>query len=87
MRSTRPLREWRVRGVPPNPGGWLTQAARHNALDRLRRETRYRDKLALLAEPEPSAGRDGGRGERRRAACRCCSDAVTPRSRRMRSSP
>lgn len=44
------LREWRVRGVPPNPGAWLTTAARHNALDRLRRETRYRDKLALLAK-------------------------------------
>lgn len=43
------LREWRVRGIPPRPGGWLMQAARHNALDRLRRETRYREKLALLA--------------------------------------
>ena len=32
------LREWRRRGVPPRPGGWLMQAARHNALDRLRRE-------------------------------------------------
>mgnify|MGYP001233756001 CR=1 FL=1 len=45
------LREWRVRGIPPNPGGWLTQAARHNALDRLRRERRYREKLALLDPP------------------------------------
>lgn len=44
------VREWRTRGVPPNPGGWLTQAARHNALDRLRREKRYREKLALLAD-------------------------------------
>ncbi|MFX3903916.1 hypothetical protein ACJBU7_10740, partial [Streptococcus suis] len=29
------LREWRGRGIPPHPGAWLTQAARHNALDRL----------------------------------------------------
>lgn len=50
------LREWRLRGVPPNPGGWLTRAAKHNALDRLRRERRYREKLTLLepavSEPE-----------------------------------
>ncbi|WP_439594294.1 RNA polymerase sigma factor [Microbacterium sp.] len=46
------LREWRVRGIPPNPGAWLTQAARHNALDRLRREQRFRDRMPLLAEPE-----------------------------------
>ncbi len=59
------VREWRARGVPPNPGGWLTQAARHNALDRLRRESRYREKLALLAEPaivDPTAARARCRG-------------------------
>ncbi len=28
------LRAWRERGIPPRPGAWLTQAARHNALDR-----------------------------------------------------
>jgi RNA polymerase sigma-70 factor (ECF subfamily) len=51
------LGEWRRRGVPPNPAAWLTQAARHNALDRLRRDARYRTKLALLAErrdPSPT---------------------------------
>jgi predicted RNA polymerase sigma factor len=42
------LREWRARGIPPNPGAWLTSAARHNALDRLRRERVLRDKVALL---------------------------------------
>lgn len=49
------LVQWRARGVPPNPGAWLTTAARHNALDRLRREKRYREKLVLLAEtPAPA---------------------------------
>ncbi|MHC2997802.1 RNA polymerase sigma factor [Microbacterium sp. HJ5] len=43
------LREWRERGIPPKPGAWLTQAARHNALDRIRREKGLRDKLALIA--------------------------------------
>ena len=44
---------WRVRGVPPNPAAWLTTAARHNALDRLRRDKRYRQKLAILSDRAP----------------------------------
>ncbi|RLK47556.1 RNA polymerase sigma factor [Microbacterium telephonicum] len=40
---------WRRRGVPPRPGAWLLQAARHNALDRLRRQATLRGKLPLLA--------------------------------------
>lgn len=80
------LREWRVRGVPPNPGGWLTQAARHNALDRLRRETRYRDKLALLAEtPEVDPAvvvaegeAAGDADERLPLLFGCCHPALSP---------
>lgn len=45
------LVQWRAKGVPPNPGGWLTTAARHDALDRLRRDKRYRRKLEILAVP------------------------------------
>lgn len=45
------LREWRERGAPPNPGAWLTRAARNDAIDRMRREKRYREKVALLTEP------------------------------------
>ena len=74
------LREWRTRGVPPNPGGWLTQAARHNALDRLRRESRYRDKLALLAEPtsrsRPPTEADAD--ERLPLLFGCCHPALSP---------
>ena len=73
------LREWRVRGVPPNPGAWLTQAARHNALDRLRRETRYRDKLALLADPdERHRHRLGRADERLPLLFGCCHPALSP---------
>ena len=72
------LREWRARGVPPNPGAWLTTAARHNALDRLRREARYRDKLALLAEsfrPDPAAA--GEADERLPLLFGCCHPALS----------
>ncbi|MEV6275558.1 sigma-70 family RNA polymerase sigma factor [Nocardia sp. NPDC051832] len=33
------LRSWPARGLPANPGAWITTAARNRALDRLRRES------------------------------------------------
>jgi len=74
------LREWRVRGIPPKPGAWLMQAARHNALDRLRRERVLRDKVALLeARAEPD---DGARvmDERLALLFGCCHPALAPDS-------
>src|SRR4051794_41715210 len=29
--------QWPTKGVPPNPGGWITTTARNRAIDRLRR--------------------------------------------------
>lgn len=49
------LREWARDGVPARPGAWLTTAARHNALDALRRASTLRSKLHLLVEPEVAA--------------------------------
>ncbi len=31
--------QWPQRGIPPNPGGWITTTARNRAIDRLRRES------------------------------------------------
>jgi RNA polymerase sigma-70 factor (ECF subfamily) len=36
--------QWPVRGVPPNPGGWITTTARNRAIDRLRRESSRNDR-------------------------------------------
>ncbi len=74
------VRQWRTRGVPANPGGWLTRAARNNALDRLRREKRYREKLALLpdlADAAPLTG-TGGPDERLPLLFGCCHPAISP---------
>ncbi len=46
------LEAWSRQGVPRNPGAWLTTAARHRALDRLRRDRTLRTKLPLLIEPD-----------------------------------
>ncbi len=48
---TAALRDWARDGVPARPGAWLTTAARHNALDALRRARTLRSKLHLLVEP------------------------------------
>jgi RNA polymerase sigma-70 factor (ECF subfamily) len=42
------IEHWPREGIPTQPAAWLLTAARRKALDRLRRETRYRDKVALL---------------------------------------
>lgn len=38
------LESWSLNGVPPEPRAWLTVAARHRAIDLLRRESRRGDK-------------------------------------------
>jgi RNA polymerase sigma-70 factor (ECF subfamily) len=60
--------QWPRRGLPPNPGGWLTTTARNRAIDRLRRESvRSQRQLAahrLLTDdmdpvPDPEHELDG----------------------------
>src|SRR5438067_4442527 len=47
------LEQWPVEGVPDCPRAWLQTVTRRRAIDRLRREVRFREKLALLKEPLP----------------------------------
>jgi RNA polymerase sigma factor (sigma-70 family) len=79
------LRAWRVSGVPDRPGAWLLTAARRNALDRLRREGRYRDKLTLLAQRSSAGGRDVvptvDHDDRLRLLFGCCHPALAVESR------
>ena len=46
------LRSWPDKGVPANPGGWITTVARRRAIDRIRREATYARKQELLASLE-----------------------------------
>jgi RNA polymerase sigma-70 factor, ECF subfamily len=43
------LETWPSRGVPSNPGAWITTTARNRAIDRLRRRRRLVEKTELLA--------------------------------------
>src|ERR1700754_339672 len=44
------LEQWPRDGVPRNPGAWLTQAAKHRAVDRIRRERMAGRKLEALGK-------------------------------------
>jgi RNA polymerase sigma-70 factor, ECF subfamily len=49
------LEHWRAEGVPDNPGAWLMQAAKHRALDELRRRgmmERKQEAVAVATTPE-----------------------------------
>src|SRR5213592_345685 len=41
--------QWRAHGVPEFPRAWIIQTARHKAIDRLRRRTRFEEKLESYA--------------------------------------
>jgi RNA polymerase sigma-70 factor (ECF subfamily) len=43
------LETWPQRGVPDNPGAWITTTARNRAIDRLRRRKRLAEKTESLA--------------------------------------
>jgi predicted RNA polymerase sigma factor len=68
------IETWPVSGIPDNPAAWLTTTARRKAIDRIRRETRYRDKLVLLAgtPPPPPSEPD----DRLRLIFTCCHPAL-----------
>ena len=42
------LEHWPKEGIPEKPGAWLLTTARRKAVDQLRRQARFRDKLAQL---------------------------------------
>jgi RNA polymerase sigma-70 factor (ECF subfamily) len=68
------LETWPISGIPDNPAAWLTTTARRKAIDRLRRESRYRDKLVLLAgSPTPTTTEPD---DRLRLIFTCCHPAL-----------
>src|SRR2546428_9153704 len=42
------LEKWPEQGIPDKPGAWLMTTARRRAIDILRRDRRYAEKIALL---------------------------------------
>jgi len=78
------LARWPVDGVPRSPAAWLLTTARRRAVDRVRRDRTYTERLALLAveadrlgpvaEPEPG---DDLPDERLKLFFTCCHPALS----------
>ena len=87
--------QWPVRGIPPNPGGWITTTARNRAIDRLRRESTRADRSAAALrlhthdmEPDPTPELeeldllvDVVPDDQLRLMFLCCHPALAPDSR------
>jgi RNA polymerase sigma-70 factor (ECF subfamily) len=75
------LSEWPASGAPRNERAWLLATARHKAIDRLRRRTRFEAPLdtteleALGSEPTEEAGR-AGYDDQLRLIFTCCHPAL-----------
>ncbi|MGH2456903.1 MAG: RNA polymerase sigma factor, partial [Candidatus Limnocylindria bacterium] len=77
------LEHWPSEGIPRSPGAWLMTTARRRALDRMRRDARYRLRLAQLgaqaSEMEPSMPTGGpmGADDRLSLIFTCCHPALS----------
>ena len=83
------MQVWPERGIPDNPGAWITTTARNKAIDRLRRERRGTEKREELEALEPPAGTEDDELEeapligddRLRLIFTCCHPALAPEAR------
>ena len=69
------LEKWPEQGIPDNPGAWLMTTARRRAIDILRRDRRYSEKLALL-ERSQLPGDASEADDRLRLIFTCCHPAL-----------
>lgn len=77
--------QWRTDGIPEFPRAWIVQTAKFKAIDRLRRRTRFKEKLESYAESgliatvtEPNYDTDEIPDDRLRLIFTCCHPALAP---------
>ncbi len=79
------LERWPADGIPANPAAWLTTTARRRALDRLRRDRRYRQRIDEIGRAMEKNGATDGIGpdgdplaadDRLRLIFTCCHPAL-----------
>jgi RNA polymerase sigma-70 factor, ECF subfamily len=80
------VERWPSDGAPDNPGAWIVRTARNRAIDRLRRERRYEEKLRELellmpGMPEEPADESSLPDDRLRLFFTCCHPALAPEAR------
>jgi RNA polymerase sigma-70 factor, ECF subfamily len=79
------LERWPRDGLPDNPGAWIVRTARNRAIDRLRRERVYEEKLRELEQVMPGEPEDEADtslpDDRLRLFFTCCHPALAPEAR------
>ena len=75
--------QWRTEGVPEIPRAWIIQTAKHKAIDRLRRQNRFQEKIESYAEitptlTEPDYDTEEIPDDRLRLIFTCCHPALAP---------
>ena len=81
---TAALQQWPAGGIPQFPRAWIVQAARNRAIDRLRRQTLFTEKIqaqlihVLTTASEPEEETNEIADERLRLIFTCCHPALAP---------
>jgi RNA polymerase sigma-70 factor, ECF subfamily len=77
--------QWPASGVPKFPRAWIIQTAKHKAIDRIRRQGRYAEKIEsysnsgfVRASEEPDYDTNEIPDERLRLIFTCCHPALAP---------
>jgi RNA polymerase sigma-70 factor (ECF subfamily) len=76
--------QWRATGVPESPVAWIIQTARHKAIDRLRRQSRFHEKVESYASElnsaieQPDHFTEEIPDDRLRLIFTCCHPALAP---------
>jgi RNA polymerase sigma-70 factor (ECF subfamily) len=81
---TAAVQQWREQGVPEFPRAWIIQTARHKAIDRIRREAKFQQKVAAMNLSEAVDPAEYVSNEipddRLRLIFTCCHPALAPES-------
>ncbi len=78
------VNQWRSEGVPDSPAAWIIQTAKHKAIDRLRRQTRFQEKVESYASElsstteQPDYDPNQLPDDRLRLIFTCCHPALAP---------
>jgi RNA polymerase sigma-70 factor, ECF subfamily len=78
------VKQWASDGVPESPRAWIIQTAKHKAIDRIRRQTRFEEKVEVYPQAfgpgitEPNYDSDEIPDDRLRLIFTCCHPALAP---------
>src|SRR2546423_13595907 len=76
--------QWATEGLPASPAAWIIQTAKHKAIDRLRRQTNFQQKVESYAREldstteQPDAFTNEIPDDRLRLIFTCCHPALAP---------